>query len=60
MVYAFQSLSYARSRNRKRINYNEVKSAVDIVKGLMRKESDPFIKSDLAKAGMTLNKILLR
>jgi hypothetical protein len=60
MVYAFQSLNYARARRRNRINYDQVKIAVDIVKGLMKKESDPFIKSDLAKAGMTLNKILLK
>lgn len=43
-----------------KINYNEVRQAIDIVKVLIRKETDPFIKSDLAVAGITLNKILLR
>jgi hypothetical protein len=60
MIYAFQSLNDARGRKRKRINYDQVKFAMDVVKGLMSKESDPFVKKDLVKAGMTLNKILLR
>lgn len=54
------TLSEARIKPRKPTNYNHVKFAVDIIKGLIKRENDFTIKSDLAKAGMTLNKILMR
>jgi hypothetical protein len=53
-------LSEARSKSLRRINYNQVRFAIDIVKGLIRRENDPLIKSDLAKAGLTLNNLLLK
>lgn len=55
-----EQLSVVRQKPLRRINYNQVKFAIDIVKGLIRKENDPFVKTDLAKAGITLNRILLR
>lgn len=48
------------SPRRKRIDYNSVKTIVDQVKVLMRREQDPEVKKDLVTAGMSLNRILLR
>lgn len=55
-----EKLSEARNKPLRRINYNQVRFAIDIVKGLIRRESDPIVRKDLAEAGMTLNKILLK
>jgi hypothetical protein len=53
-------LSEARGKTLRKINYNQVRFAIDIVKGLIRRENDPCVRSDLAKAGLTLNNILLK
>lgn len=55
-----KSLRDARQMPKRRINYNQVKFAIDVVKELMRKENDGQIKDELCKAGLTLNKIYLR
>jgi hypothetical protein len=46
--------------NKRRINYNAVSGLVTEVKILMKRERDPEIKQELAKAGIALNKILMK
>jgi hypothetical protein len=54
------SLKDARIMTRKKVPYNKVKSLIDEVKRLMRNELDNDVRSILASAGMSLNKILMK
>jgi len=62
MMYSWDipSLSGARITNRKKINYNQVKTVIDSIKVLIKKEGDPSVRRDLCEAGMALNRILLK
>lgn len=55
------TVSEARVKRRsRRINYNKVKEILDAVKILIKKESEPEVRRELANAGISLNKILLK
>jgi hypothetical protein len=53
-------MSDVRIMQRKKVNHNQVKVIVDQVKVLMKRESDPEVRRNLATAGISLNNILMK
>jgi hypothetical protein len=47
-------------KKRKRINYERVRVVIAQIKDMIRGENDRNIKSVLAKAGLEMNKLLLK
>jgi hypothetical protein len=54
------TLSEVRLKPRKKVDYAGIRWLLNGVKSMIKKESDPAVKEDLAKAGMALNKILIK
>lgn len=45
---------------RSKRNTEDVKAVIDQIKGMLRQEKDPTVRKYLAKAGLSLNNILIR
>lgn len=55
-----QTLSQARSANRKPIDYNDVRALIASVKSVLKKTENEEVRDHLAKAGIELSNILLK